>query len=71
VDGRALLREWQAVGVRLQPADALGIVDQFFLAHVLSIEHGPPFRLGLALMEIDKLTGKLAPLAIRFRHAIH
>src|ERR1700720_1063307 len=40
---RPLGRELGAVGVRLQPADTLGVVDQFFLGHVLSIEHGPPF----------------------------
>jgi hypothetical protein len=49
------------VRVRLRPADALGSVDEFFLGHVLSIENRPPLGLSLAFVEIDKLTGKLAP----------
>ena len=39
-------------------------------AHVLAIEHRPPFGLGLPLVKIDKLTGKLSPRAICFRYAV-
>jgi hypothetical protein len=34
------------------------------------MEHGPPVGFGLALMEIDEVIGKLAPLAIRLHYAI-
>ena len=71
VNDRFFFGVWRAGGVGLQPADALGVVDQLFLGHVLAIEHGPPFGLGLALVEIDKLTGKLPPLAVRFGLAAH
>ena len=70
VDDRLLVGKWRAISIGSQSADALRIVDEFVLAHLLAVEHCPPLGLGLAFVEIDKLTGKLAPSDLRFWHTI-
>jgi len=70
VDDRLFVGKCRAIRVGPQSADALGVVDQFFLGHVLAMEHGPPVGFGFPLMEIEELTGKLAPFAICLRYAL-